>query len=110
VLPDWTIRKDLASGKLARVLPKWNADEFLMNVVYPSHRMLPARVRAFIDFAFNLMTVELRTERRGSRERLKALRIKNSRQRKTESAGKKLCLRIVASRLSALSAKTSARV
>ena len=63
VLPDWMIREDLASGTLVRVLPKWNANEFPMNVVYPSHRMLPARVRAFIDFAVNFMMTELHPQK-----------------------------------------------
>jgi DNA-binding transcriptional LysR family regulator len=63
VLPDWLVREDLASGSLARVLPKWYANEFQMNVIYPTHRMLAARVRAFINFAVNFMTTELHPEK-----------------------------------------------
>jgi DNA-binding transcriptional LysR family regulator len=50
-LADWLIREDIATGRLVRVLPQWNAKELPVHVVYPSHRMLPVRVRAFVDFA-----------------------------------------------------------
>jgi DNA-binding transcriptional LysR family regulator len=62
VLPDWLVREDLVSGRLVRVLPEWHATALPANVVYPGHRMLPARVRAFIDFAFAYMTTVLRHE------------------------------------------------
>ena len=52
-------RDDLRSGRLVRVLPQWNVKEFPAQVVYPGHRALPARVRAFIDFAVKYMTTEL---------------------------------------------------
>lgn len=49
-LPDWLAAEDLAAGRLERVL----ADEFNSTVnlqaVYPSRRLLPARVRKFLDF------------------------------------------------------------
>jgi|SRR6516162_4467711 DNA-binding transcriptional LysR family regulator len=51
VISEWAIREDIRSGRLVRVLPQWNAKEFTAYVVYPGHRALPARVRAFIDFA-----------------------------------------------------------
>jgi len=59
VLPDWLIREDLLSGQLVRVLPQWNAKDLPVHVVYAGHRLLPARVRAFIDFAVSYMTKEL---------------------------------------------------
>ena len=59
VLADWLIREDIASGRLVRVLPQWNAKEFPVHVVYPSHRMLPVRVGAFVDFAIPYMTSEV---------------------------------------------------
>lgn len=59
VLPDWLIREDLLSGRLVRVLPQWNAKDLPVHVVYAGHRLLPARVRAFIDFAGSYMTKEL---------------------------------------------------
>ncbi len=59
LLPDWLIRDDLLSGQLVRVLPQWNARELPVHVVYAGYRLLPKRVRAFIDFALSYMTKEL---------------------------------------------------
>jgi len=59
VLPDWLAREDLVAGKLVRLLPQWNAPPFPVHVIYPSQRMLPARVRAFVDFAVSSMTAEM---------------------------------------------------
>jgi DNA-binding transcriptional LysR family regulator len=50
VLPDW----------LVRVLPEWHATPLPANVVYPGQRMLPARVRTFIDFAVTYIITVLR--------------------------------------------------
>ena len=58
VLPDWLIREDLLSGQLVRVLPQWNAKDLPVHVVYVGARLLPTRVRAFIDFAVSYMTKE----------------------------------------------------
>jgi len=51
VLADFLVSEDILSGQLVRVLPQWKAGEISVHVVYHAHRMLPARVRAFIDFA-----------------------------------------------------------
>ena len=59
VLPDWMIREDLLSGRLERVLPRWTAKDLQVHVVYPQARLLPTRVRTFIDFAVSYMTKEL---------------------------------------------------
>ena len=58
VLPDWVIREDLLSGQLVRVLPQWNAKDMSIHVVYLGARLLPTRVRAFIDFAVSYLTKE----------------------------------------------------
>ena len=58
VIPDWLIREDLLSGQLVRVLPQWNAKDLPVHVVYLGARLLPTRVRAFIDFAVSYMTKE----------------------------------------------------
>ena len=58
VLPDWLIREDLLSRRLVRVLPQWNAKDLTVHVVYAGARLLPTRVRAFIDFAVSYMTKE----------------------------------------------------
>jgi DNA-binding transcriptional LysR family regulator len=61
VLPDFLVREDLLSGRLVRVLPQWKAKEIPVHVVYPSHRMLPVRVRTFVEFAVTYVAKELRT-------------------------------------------------
>ena len=58
VIPDWLIREDLLSGQLVRVLPEWNAKDLPVHVVYLGARLLPTRVRAFIDFAVSYLTKE----------------------------------------------------
>jgi DNA-binding transcriptional LysR family regulator len=59
VLPDFLVREDILSGRLVRVPAQWKAKEIPVHVVYPGHRMLPVRVRAFIDFAVTYMEKEL---------------------------------------------------
>lgn len=59
VLPDWLAREDLVSGRLVRVLPLWNAKELPVHVIYQGQRLLPARVRAFVDCAVTYMTTEM---------------------------------------------------
>jgi DNA-binding transcriptional LysR family regulator len=59
VLPDWLIREDLLSRRLVRVLPQWNAKDLPVHVVYAGARLLPTRVRTFIDFAVSYVTKEL---------------------------------------------------
>lgn len=39
----------IAAGTVVEVLPEFQAPPLPINVVYPSNRMLPPRVRAFVD-------------------------------------------------------------
>jgi DNA-binding transcriptional LysR family regulator len=59
VLADWLAREDLVTGRLVRVLPRWNAPSFPVSVIHLAQRSLPARVRAFVDFAVSYMMTEL---------------------------------------------------
>jgi DNA-binding transcriptional LysR family regulator len=59
ILPDWLIREDIVSGRLVRVLHDWHATPLSASVVYPVQRMLPARVRRFIEFAVAYLTAVL---------------------------------------------------
>ncbi|HEY0945284.1 MAG TPA: LysR family transcriptional regulator [Opitutaceae bacterium] len=59
VMADWLAREDLLSGRLVRVLPQWHATDLPVNVVYPRQRTLPARVRAFVDFAVASLPAEM---------------------------------------------------
>jgi DNA-binding transcriptional LysR family regulator len=58
-LPEFLAREDLRSGRLVRVLPRWEPKALPLHVVYDGHRLLPMRVRAFIDFALNFLEKEL---------------------------------------------------
>lgn len=39
----------LERGELVRVLPKWHADAGALSIYYASHKLLPAKTRAFVD-------------------------------------------------------------
>ena len=41
----------LADGRLVRLLPAWEAPALPVSLVIPSARLVPARVRAFLDLA-----------------------------------------------------------
>jgi DNA-binding transcriptional LysR family regulator len=60
VLPEWLIEEDIVTGRLIRVLPKWQAKDLPAHIVYPGQRRLPMRVRLFIDFAVNYMSTILK--------------------------------------------------
>ena len=50
-LPGYPALHDaLANGRLQRVLPSWQSAEQGIYALYPSHRFIPAKVRAFVDF------------------------------------------------------------
>jgi DNA-binding transcriptional LysR family regulator len=40
----------LERGELVQLLPDWSEERFPLYVYYPSRHLLPAKVRAFIDF------------------------------------------------------------
>ena len=60
LMPDWLIHNDLLAGRLVRVLPKWRAKDLPMHVVHVTQRVLPVRVRSFVDFAVDYLTAALR--------------------------------------------------
>jgi len=49
MLTDFSIRTDVAAGRLVRVLPKWTPPRSDIHAVFPTTRYLPSKVRAFID-------------------------------------------------------------
>ena len=65
VLPDWLVQEDLLAGYLVRLLPQWKPKDLPIHVVYAGQRLLPARVRAFIDFAVRYMTDEFKRRSSG---------------------------------------------
>jgi DNA-binding transcriptional LysR family regulator len=45
----------LEEGKLVRILPEWSRGSVPVHAVYPSRRILAPKVRAFVDFAAEVM-------------------------------------------------------
>jgi DNA-binding transcriptional LysR family regulator len=50
LLPDFIVARDLAEGRLARLLGDWHATELGLYVVYPTRRHVSLAVKAFIEF------------------------------------------------------------
>jgi DNA-binding transcriptional LysR family regulator len=48
-LPSYLVGRDMARGKLVRLLPEFHMSPIEINIAYPSRRHLPAKVRTFID-------------------------------------------------------------
>ncbi|MEM7300622.1 MAG: LysR family transcriptional regulator [Pseudomonadota bacterium] len=49
-VPDFVVADDLETGRLVRVLPEFGLKDAGLYVVYPHRRLVPAKVRAFVDF------------------------------------------------------------
>jgi DNA-binding transcriptional LysR family regulator len=49
VMPEWMARRQIASGQLIPVLPKWKPRPAVIHLVFPPGR-LPGNLRAFVDF------------------------------------------------------------
>jgi DNA-binding transcriptional LysR family regulator len=50
IQPTINVWRNLASGRLTRILDKWSLGDLGVFVVYPSRKHLPAKTRLFIDF------------------------------------------------------------
>lgn len=48
--PEWLVHDLLAQRKLRRVLPRWQGAAQELNLLYPSRRYLPHRVRLMLDY------------------------------------------------------------
>jgi DNA-binding transcriptional LysR family regulator len=49
LVSQWAVMDDLAEGRLVRLLPSWCATPLPISLVYPSRRLQPARLRAFLQ-------------------------------------------------------------
>jgi DNA-binding transcriptional LysR family regulator len=49
LVSQWAVMDDLAEGRLVRLLPGWCASPLPISLVYPSRRLQPARLRAFLQ-------------------------------------------------------------
>lgn len=50
VSPSFALSQDLGSGRLVRLLPNHDLGQISMTMVYPSRRLLSAKVRSFVHF------------------------------------------------------------
>jgi len=55
LLPTWLVGEDIKTGRLRQLLPEWSSaiapKPGGIYGVFPPHRMVPPKVRAFLDFA-----------------------------------------------------------
>ena len=49
-LPAWTVKRDLDSGRLVRLLPEWRILSATLYAAYADRAFLSAKIRSFIDF------------------------------------------------------------
>jgi len=56
ILPSYLVGRDMARGKLVRLLPDYRLTPVEINIAYPSRRHLPAKVRTFIDHLVDYFT------------------------------------------------------
>lgn len=50
IRPSFNLGKDLHMNRLVRVLPDYNLGFMTVTLVYPSRKLMPAKVRCFVDF------------------------------------------------------------
>jgi DNA-binding transcriptional LysR family regulator len=50
ILPSFALSDELTTGRLVRILPDHNLGRLPLTLVYPSRRLLPSKVRSFVDF------------------------------------------------------------
>ncbi len=50
LLPSFIVQREVAAGKLERVLPEWSHAASMLHVVYPSARYVPRRIVLFRDY------------------------------------------------------------
>ncbi|MGB1016019.1 MAG: LysR family transcriptional regulator [Nannocystaceae bacterium] len=59
LIPNLLVQQALARGELMRVLPAWDSDISPIHLVYPTRAYVPAKLRAFLDFAARWSAAEL---------------------------------------------------
>ncbi len=60
--PLWEVARHLRSGRLVPVLLDQPPDPVALSILYPHRRLLPARVKAFADFAAPRFTAAIKAE------------------------------------------------
>ncbi len=87
--PLWEVADHLRDGRLVPVLPDFPPEPVSLSVLYPHRRLLPARVKAFADFAVTRFAEEIEARLQGIM--LQTLRDKPRRPKgaRTKTANKK---------------------
>jgi DNA-binding transcriptional LysR family regulator len=49
LLSGWSVQRDIAEGRLVRLLPRWRGEALPVNLLYPNPPAPPARLRYFIE-------------------------------------------------------------
>ena len=49
-LPNYLVHEDFANGRLVEILTEYRSPPRAVHVMYPQRRLMPAKVRSFIDF------------------------------------------------------------
>jgi DNA-binding transcriptional LysR family regulator len=62
LLSPWRVADQVAAGSLLRVLPDWRAEPRDVHLVWPGPRILPRRVRAFVDMVVERAAAEPRLQ------------------------------------------------
>lgn len=57
--PHFIVADDLKAGRLVQVLPEWHSEELGVYAVYPSRKLLSAKVRTFVDFLATRLASEV---------------------------------------------------
>jgi DNA-binding transcriptional LysR family regulator len=55
LLPNMICSEEAKQGKIIRVLPQWHGASASLFFIYPAHRFVPLKVRAFIDLAGEML-------------------------------------------------------
>ena len=59
-LPAFQVSEELRNGRLWRLLPPWTGETLGIYALYPPSRLVPAKVRLFIEFLSERLGVQLR--------------------------------------------------
>lgn len=55
---DIMVKRYAAAGTLHRVMPEWSGPDFELNAVFPRGRVQSPKVRAFVDFLVEHLTLD----------------------------------------------------
>ncbi|MGR6861123.1 LysR family transcriptional regulator [Aliivibrio salmonicida] len=57
-LPEFICREHIKNGELIQILPDWDLPKAAISLVFPQNKLLPKRLRAFIDHVLELYEIK----------------------------------------------------